>query len=673
MSERDTRERDILVAANEYAYVQDLTKGDIVLYVGPTKISLSNTERLVDFRHGRFVAVKPDDGGGVSPFVAASSLQYILLDNPTKDVAARPVKGNNSAVELRVGRKIVVPGPATFPLWPGQRARVVDGHSLREDEYLVVRVYDDEGDATRAVGSEIVVRGTDTSFYVPPSGLEVVPRSDGAGYVRRAHRLRKGMGLHLRVVRSFVAAEGDQVPPGRYEAGRDVFLADREGFFFPTSSLEVVQEVAAVLLAEREGLYVRDLATGRMQTIVGPVSYLPDPTRVELVDRRLSDARAELYRASGTPACRAVAVQIPTGFAVLVTRPKGDREVVRGPQTRILDYDEELEILELSTGKPKTNERTLRTAFLQVEGNKVSDVLLLETTDHNQIEVSLSYRVSFANEHAARWFAVEDYVGLLCDHAGSILRSAARASTIEAFYQHGTEILRTAILGEKREGGPRAGRLFEENGMWIYDLEVLDVRILDDGVQELLGGVQRDAITADVARRQEHLRLETERVKEQVRRAILGAQIETMQIDRQRVEEQRTIDLAAVEAKIAVDRASRLGVAKTQAEALAVTEEARLAARAKEDDLERRATEARVAAFREQMAALAPELVATLKTLGHQQLAAELTKHASPLAILGGESVTDVVARLLGTLPLGAGGDVQSVLPPPKNGKSTRA
>jgi len=41
----DTRERDILVASNEYAYVQDLTKGDIVLYVGPTKISLSNTER----------------------------------------------------------------------------------------------------------------------------------------------------------------------------------------------------------------------------------------------------------------------------------------------------------------------------------------------------------------------------------------------------------------------------------------------------------------------------------------------------------------------------------------------------------------------------------------------------------------------------------------------------
>jgi virginiamycin A acetyltransferase len=31
MADRDVRERDILIASNEYAYVQDLTKGDIVL------------------------------------------------------------------------------------------------------------------------------------------------------------------------------------------------------------------------------------------------------------------------------------------------------------------------------------------------------------------------------------------------------------------------------------------------------------------------------------------------------------------------------------------------------------------------------------------------------------------------------------------------------------------
>ncbi len=76
--------------------------------------------------------------------------------------------------------------------------------------------------------------------------------------------------------------------------------------------------------------------------------------------------------------------------------------------------------------------------------------------------------------------------------------------------------------------------------------------------------------------------------------------------------------------------------------------------------------EARVTAFRDQMAALAPELVATLKTLGHQTLAMELSKNASPLAILGGDSVSDVVERLLGSLPVGASSSVAALVK--KNG-----
>src|SRR5262245_45718586 len=102
MAERDGRERDILVASNEYAYVQDLTKGDIVLYVGPTKISLSNTERLVELRGGRFVPVRGDEGSGgagVSAFVSATSAQYIVLENPPEDRAVQALKGNNAAIK----------------------------------------------------------------------------------------------------------------------------------------------------------------------------------------------------------------------------------------------------------------------------------------------------------------------------------------------------------------------------------------------------------------------------------------------------------------------------------------------------------------------------------------------------------------------------------------------
>ena len=140
-------------------------KYGLKLYVGPTKISLSNTERLVEFRDGRFVPVRGEEGSfGVYPFIIASSAQYVILENPPKDQNSKPVKGNNSSIELLTGKKVVVPGPVTFPLWPGQKAKVINRHKLREDQYLVMRVYDKvEGDdspiGTNAEGLAEAVRG----------------------------------------------------------------------------------------------------------------------------------------------------------------------------------------------------------------------------------------------------------------------------------------------------------------------------------------------------------------------------------------------------------------------------------------------------------------------------------------------------------------------------------
>ena len=144
-------------------------------------------------RNDRFVPVRGEEGSvGVSPFISANSAQYIILENPPRDPAARPIKGNNSSIELLAGRKVVVSGPATFPLWPGQKAKVVGGHELREDEYLVVRAYDTVADTDWAIGTERIVQGSQTSFYVPSTGTEVVPTE--RGYVRKARRLRHETG-----------------------------------------------------------------------------------------------------------------------------------------------------------------------------------------------------------------------------------------------------------------------------------------------------------------------------------------------------------------------------------------------------------------------------------------------------------------------------------------------
>jgi major vault protein len=359
-----------------------------------------------------------------------------------------------------------------------------------------------------------------------------------------------------------------------------------------------------------------------------------------------------------------VAIYVPPSYAVLVSA-RSRREVVKGPQTRILDFDEELEVLELSTGKPKADENVLRTAFLQTDGNKVSDVVRVKTSDHVELEVALSYRVSFlAGEGESRWFNVKNYVALLCDHLGSIVRAAVRATPVDAFHAEGMSVIRNAVLGEKSGDGKRTGRKFEENGMWVYDVEILEVRILDADVKGLLANAQRAAIISEVARKQEGLRLADERLREEVNRQIHAARQETLGTEVTLEEAKKAVALAKARTTIESERLTQNGRALAEAESLSILAEARSSARERDAVLEREALEAEVAAFQKRMGALAPELIATLKTLGNQQLTGELVKHASPLAILGGDSVAAVVERLLQALPIGGGdGGIAKVLP----------
>lgn len=146
-----------------------------------------------------------------------------MLKNPPKDGIQPPHFGSNTLPELRVGHKVNIPGPINFALWPGQMVRTVQGHYLHLNQYLVVRVYDEEGaklnwkkavvkpqtaaseeskaeaSKTAAISSDIpdlvmgkqlIIKGTEVSFYIPPTGIEVVRDSHG-GYLREAVTLER--------------------------------------------------------------------------------------------------------------------------------------------------------------------------------------------------------------------------------------------------------------------------------------------------------------------------------------------------------------------------------------------------------------------------------------------------------------------------------------------------
>ena len=139
--------QDLVVAPNEFAYLLDSTKGNVDVLVGPHKTSLSGTDSPViwDATQRRFLTVSTQDEAK-QQFMTAPEGPYIVVENPVVDQnQSHPIKGARcGAVELVNGRKITIPGPTSFALFPGQSAEVIPGHHLRSNQYLVVRVYNDQ-------------------------------------------------------------------------------------------------------------------------------------------------------------------------------------------------------------------------------------------------------------------------------------------------------------------------------------------------------------------------------------------------------------------------------------------------------------------------------------------------------------------------------------------------
>ncbi|MEZ4454898.1 MAG: hypothetical protein R3B09_35940, partial [Nannocystaceae bacterium] len=673
MSDRG-RERDLVLAPNEFAFISDETKGNINVYVGPHKTSLANTDQPVVFDPAtkRFARRILDEA--IQPLAIAPEGWYLVLKNPARDSSHPRTGALNNLPELDIGRKVNIPGPISFALWPGQMIRTIVGHNLRSNQYLLVRVYDEnaaknnwknavikpqraevtgeiptEGDDESilapdrvipelTMGKVLVIRGTDVSFYIPPTGVEVVADADG-NYVRsavtlerleycilldengnkryiqgpavvfpkptetfisrdgdrrfRAIELNENSGLYLKVIAPY--EEGGV----RYKVGDEIFLTGNEQMiYFPRPEHAIIkygdrEKHYAVAIPAGEARYVLDRLTGQISLRKGPAMFLPDP-RKEVIVRRILDPRTvalwfpgnkealeynrqasergggddsskERSAAKNAPgraptpvpaAARsefagdgfnrsqqftaprtivldtryegAVSVDVWTGYAVLVVNKTGERKVVIGPHTHLLEYDETLQVLELSTGTPKSDDNLLRTVYLRVLNNKVSDIVDAESKDLCRVHLSLSYRVNFEGE-PAKWFEVENYVKFLTDHLRSLIRHAVKRQGIEHFYSDAAAILRDVVLGAIGEDGKRPGRAFAENGMRVYDVEVLDVKIGDETIAELLVDAQHAVVQQTLALAEAQRKLQHTKENEAINQEIAAVQAQTRQ------------------------------------------------------------------------------------------------------------------------------------------------
>ncbi len=359
----------------------------------------------------------------------------------------------------------------------------------------------------------------------------------------------------------------------------------------------------------------------------------------------------------------AVQTTLWTGFAMLLVRKTGERRVVQGPGTFTLEYDESPQVLTLSTGKPKTTDKIYKTVFLKTTANMVSDVVEVETKDFCRLNVKLSYRVNFEGDQKL-WFNVDNYVKFLCDHMRSRVRSAVQKIGIEEFYGNHADILRDVVLGKSpAKGEARVGTTFVENGMRIYDVEVLGVAMQNPDVEKMLVGAQRDVIQNALVLQTERRKLgfiqESEDLKRQTEVARAETQKATFELQGQTVERKLQLDLTtlAANAKTQSEQIAReLEAEKGRAEitSLRLTQqvaerEVGIALDSKAQELKLRELTAQVQAVVEKGKAISPDLIAALSAFGERAMVEKVAEAMAPLSILTGgkKSVLEVVSEML--------------------------
>jgi major vault protein len=826
-----TRDRDLIIPQSMYAFVLDKTKGIIGVCVGPFKTSLAGTDQPVRYDEVKREFVECDIQLAIKQFPVATDGSYLVLENPAKQ-DKHPKQGSSGMEELDYGRKVNIRGPVTFPLWAGQIAKVIPGHNLKSNEYLIVRVYNEEeavSNWTEAVikpqsiaivaenneekscgetkgqdekqkeedkkketpdlttGKQLVIKGTEVSFYIPPTGIEVLQETDG-NFVRKAvtlerleycilldedgnKRYLKGpavvfpkptemfitengskkfraielneiSGIYIKVIADYQEEDGTE-----HKVGEELFITGKKMMiYYPRPEHAIIkyddrEKHHSIAIPAGEARYVLNRLSGEISLKKGPIMFLPDP-RTEVIVRRVIDPKitsiwfpgndealeynkrmmnitrskradefvtendalrnvrslssgssSDYTRGIGTTIgalsssekfagdaidrktqftpprtitldtkySGAISIDIWTGYTILIISKGGNRRVVVGPKTVLLEYDETLGIMELSTGKPKTDNAVILTAYLRVTNNKVSDIILVETKDLVKVEIRLSYLVNFTGE-PEKWFDAENYVKLLTQHLRSVIANAIKKKGIEEFYDNSTDIIRDTVLGTSGGTEERPGHLFKENGMHIYDVEVLGVKITDENIAMSLIRAQRDVVsqTLDlVAKRRD---LEATKEKEKIAQEIA-------QLKNATIIETFTLQIKETEAKLEatiekLDAEFKEKIKETEVNKAKLTKEKDTADQTIEIETAKQVLQIeKVKADTEQavsiLKSIQPELIATMKTVGNQELAKVLAHHlpkaAGSFGLLTNKGGIDALMSMVKNTPLEEG------------------
>uniref|UniRef100_A0A669B0A9 Major vault protein n=1 Tax=Oreochromis niloticus TaxID=8128 RepID=A0A669B0A9_ORENI len=501
---------------------------------------------------------------------------FILTDKKALHVRAlRPFKDAGGR-ERRTGEEWLVTmadREAHIPSVAEEVVGVVDVTTLSSRQYCVI--LDPVGpDGKPQLGQKRVVKGERSFFLQPGEHLE--------NGIQDVYVLSEEEGLVLRAVETFNDTQEEE-EDGTLRRPGDRWMLRGPIEYVPPASVEVLLRRQAIPLDENEGIYVRDIKTGKVRAVIGHTYMLTQdeelwekdlPPNVEaLLGARLDPLADRSDRGQQAPAAlrektRVVSFRVPHNAAVQVYdyREKKAR-VVFGPEMVMLGPDEQFTVLSLSGDKPK-RANVIKAICLLLGPDFFTDIITIETADHARLQLQLSYNWHFEVKSrtdvadAAAVFSVPDFVGDACKAIASRIRGAVASVQFDDFHKNSNRIICSAVFGFDEKMQVRSSLRFHQNNLVISSVDIQSVEPVDQRTRDALQKSVQLAIEITTNSQEAAARHEAERLEQEAR-----GKLERQRITDQAEAERARKELLELEALSAAVEST--GAAKAEAQSRA--------------------------------------------------------------------------------------------------------
>ena len=539
---------------------------------------------------------------------------------------------------------------------PGAYEEVVDtvGALVLNDKKALhmraLRTFTDESDETRKNGEEWLITSKDTEAHIPNVYEEVIGVVDITTLSNRQYcvildpvgedgKPQLGQKKLVKGEKSFFLHPGEKLENGIqdiYIMGEDegLILKANETFkdiseedekkvivrrpgdrwmirgpceYVPPVEVEVVAPRKAIPLDENEGIYVRDIKTGKVRAVCGQTYMLNQDE--ELWEKVLPPAVEDLLILGRDPLAdrgtrgssggrtqrdktRVISYRVPHNASVQIYDYKEKHaRVVFGPELVMLGPDEQFTQLSLSGGKPK-RPNVIKALCLLLGPDFCTDIITVETADHARLSLQLAYNWHFdvkdkSENEAAKLFSVPDFVGDACKAIASRIRGAVAGVQFDDFHKNSAKIIRTSVFGLDENHKIRSSFSFPANNLNITSVDIQSVEPVDQRTRDALMKSVQLAIEITTNSQEATARHEAERIEQEAR-----GRLERQKINDEAEAEKSRRDLLELQAQSAAVEST--GQAKAEAQSRA--EAARIAGEAEVSQAKLKAEATRIQA-----------------------------------------------------------------------------